>query len=179
MDRDDFNRFLAWLCPNGEDADKRYIEIHRWLIRIFRARGCSEISAEEFSDETINRVVGKMPEIADMYVGPREPYIRQVAHYVFLERVRPQSAFPLPPPDSPEEKERQFHCLERCLEKLSPDDRAAVLGYYAEDKGAKIKRRRELSEQLGLTLNALRIHIYRIREALRKCITNCLTKAVP
>lgn len=179
MNPEDFNRFLAWLDPNPEEASHRYEQIHRWLIRLFRAWGCPEVDAEELTDETITRVVSKMREIADSYVGTREPYIRKVAHYVFMEYLRARPATPPPPQpphDSSEEKERRDQCLEHCLNELPPGDRDVVLRYYAEDKRAKIERRREQAEQLGMTLNALRIYVCRVRDKLRRCIADCLEK---
>src|SRR5947209_6617862 len=40
---DSFDRLLAWLNPDREQAGQRYEEIRRRLIKIFARRGCSEI----------------------------------------------------------------------------------------------------------------------------------------
>jgi len=174
MNQDDFDRFLAWLDPNRDEADKRYIEIHRWLIRIFRARGCSEADAEELADETITRVVRKMPEIADTYVGDPMPYLCKVARYVFLEHIRKPVPLPVPLPDPWEEKEPLHACLDHCMKELPPEDQRVAREYYAADGRAKIERRQKLAEEMGIKLNALRIRMYRIRAMLHPCINECL-----
>jgi hypothetical protein len=56
---------------------------------------------------------------------------------------------------------------------LGPDQRIARQ-YYEQEKRAKIDRRRKLAEELGITLNALRIKAFRIRAALQECVENCM-----
>jgi DNA-directed RNA polymerase specialized sigma24 family protein len=176
MNQDDFDRFLAWLRPDRGEADKRYIEIHRWLIRIFRVRGCPEADAEELADDTITRVVRKMPEIADTYIGDPMPYFRKVAHYVFLEYIREPVLLPLPLPDPWEVKELLHACLDNCMKELPPEDQRVALSYYTDDGRAKIERRQKLAEELGGS-NALRIRMHRIRTTLHACISECLEQA--
>lgn len=186
--KDDFDRFLAWLNPNRDEAEKQYPEVCRRLTRRFRVWGCPEADAEDLAQVTIHRVVGKMSEIADIYVGDTGPYLRTVARYVFLEYIRPPVVFhplddidetkvPRPAPDPPGEKELWDRCLYHCLNELQPDERRAALLYYADEGRAKIERRREMAEQLGMTVNALRIYLHRIRETLRLCIEDCLEQA--
>lgn len=176
MNEKDFDRFLAWLDPSRDKAEKRYIEIQRWLIKVFRARGCAEADAEDLTEKTINRIVGKMAEIAATYVGPREAYFCKVAHYVFLEHIRPRSQpLPQPLPEPWDEKEPRYACLDHCMMTLKEDDRRMAQIYYADDGRAKIEQRRKLAEELGGS-NALRIRMYRIRESLHGCITECLKR---
>ena len=49
--------------------------------------------------------------------------------------------------------------------------------YYEGEKQAKITNRRRLAEELGITLDALRIRAHRIRRELRKCVVHCLEQA--
>lgn len=169
-----FDALLRWLDSDREKAGKKYEEIRRDLIRKFVCRGCAE--AEDSTDETINRVAQKLPEIVDTYVGPREPYFYRVAHYVYLEYIKRLKGVVLPPqPDPPDEA--VFDCLDKCLDKLSKDDRELILMYYSQDGQAKIDLRRQLAERLGIEPNALRIRLHRLRRELRECIENCLRQA--
>jgi len=86
-------------------------------------------------------------------------------------------ALPLPEANS-EEVEREFRCLERCMELLTPDNRALVLQYYHEEKKAKIDHRKLLAKKLGIAVNALRIRAYRIRATLLECVQNCLQRTM-
>jgi len=171
--QDAFDTFLTWLDSDRDQAGIKYEDIRRKLIKIFVCQGCP--SGEDLADETINRVIRKMPELADMYNGDPLAYFCGVARNVLLEHFKKDSAaLPLPPPDSPEQKEREYECLERCMKVLTPENRDLMLGYYKEEKRAKIVHRKELADRLGIALNALRIRAYRIRTGLQGCVENCL-----
>jgi DNA-directed RNA polymerase specialized sigma24 family protein len=171
--QDAFEKFLTWLDPDRELAGTKYEDIRCKLIKIFVCRGCP--SGEDLADETINRVIRKMPKLADEYTGDPVLYFYGVARMVHLEHVKKSRAsLPLPAPDPPEQKEREFECLERCMKVLTPENRDLMLGYYKEEKRAKIVHRKELADGLGIALNALRIRAYRIRTGLQDCVENCL-----
>jgi DNA-directed RNA polymerase specialized sigma24 family protein len=171
--QDAFDKFLAWLDPNREQAGAKYEDIRRRLIKIFACRGCA--ASEDLADETINRVIRKMQDLADSYTGEPALYFYGVARNVHLEHVKKNPApLPLPPSDPPEQKEREYECLERCMKVLTPGNRELMLEYYKEEKHAKIVHRRELATRLGVAVNALRIRAYRIRAGLQGCVENCL-----
>ena len=172
-----FDALLAWLGPQREQAGRRYEEIRLRLIKIFACRGCSE--SEDLADETINRVSRKLREIESDYSGDPARYFYGVANKVHLEYLRKRPA----PPNAPrfedtEEIEREYECLERCIQKLTPDNRQLVLEYYQEEKRAKIDHRRRMAEQLGIALNALRIRAHRLRLSLQECVQTCVNEAV-
>ena len=171
-----FDKMLAWLDPNRDQAGKKYEEIRRRLMKIFTCRGCTE--ADALADETINRVTRKVETVAEDYKGDPALYFYGVARKVHLEYVRrkpPQVQPPtLPTAEQGDEIEHEFDCLERCMQRLTPDNRELVLQYYREEKQAKINHRRLLAEQLGIALNALRIRAYRIRAVLQQCVHNCV-----
>jgi len=171
--QDAFDRFLGWLDPNREQAGTKYEDIRRKLVKIFTCRGCPDY--DELADETINRVIRRIQELADSYTGDPALYFYGVARIVFLEHVRKSPAvLPLPPPDPPEQKEQEYQCLDRCMKVLTPQNRELMLEYYKEDKHAKIVHRKELAGRLGIAVNALRIKAHRIRVSLQVCVENCL-----
>ena len=181
MTEEEFNAFLDWLDPDRNRAGEKYEIIRHRLIRIFISRGCN--NPEEMADETINRVILKLPEIRESYVGDPALYFYGVAHKVYLEyRRKPVLSEILPEilspdasfDDSSDENERRHECLDKCMLQLPKDQREMMLQYYADDKRAKIDHRKELAEKRGITLNALRICVYRIRLMLEKCVRNCL-----
>jgi DNA-directed RNA polymerase specialized sigma24 family protein len=170
-----FDKLLAWLDPNRDQAGKKYEEIRLRLIKIFTCRGCME--PEALADETINRVISKLETIVDSYTGDPALYFYGVAHKVHLEylRKKPAPPAPAPPPLEPEDGiEPEYDCLEHCIERLTRDNRELVLQYYQEEKQAKINHRKRLAEQLGIALNALRIRAFRIRAELLRCVQDCL-----
>ena len=171
-----FERLLGWLDHDREQAGRKYEEIRRRLTKIFVCRGCYE--AEDLSDRTINRVARKLSEIQDSFVGDPARYFFGVANKLHLEYLRRK---PLPPPPPPKEDaevvEREYQCLERCMERLTEDNRVLVLQYYEEEKRAKINHRKQLADQLGIAVNALRIRAHRIRASLEQCVQKCIHEA--
>jgi RNA polymerase sigma factor (sigma-70 family) len=173
-----FNKFLSWLHPDREEAGKKYEGIRRHLIVILTCRGCAE--PEDLADETINRVIRRAPHIADTYLGEPIPYFITVAHRLYLEyAAKRQSRAELPPdvaqpPDPDPEEEREYECLEACIQELTPANRNMLLQYYQGDKQAKINRRKRLADEMGIELNALRIRTHRARSSLQQCIDKCL-----
>lgn len=176
LTQDAFDGLLAWLDPNRELAAQKYETIRIRLIKIFACRGCSE--AEDLADETINRVTRKLPEIQAGFEGEPARYFYGVANKIHLEYVRRKPPPPLANPkiDS-EESELEYQCLDRCVEKLTPENRDLVLSYYQEEKHAKIEHRKNLAAKLGIAANALRIRAHRIRATLLECVQQCVREA--
>ena len=170
-----FDALLDWLDPNRETAGEKYELIRRRLIKIFACRGCHD--PEDLADETINRVTHKLPEIRGRYVGERTRYFYGVANKIHLEYTRRKPVQPaIVPPAPTENVEKEFECLDQCLEKLTTENRQLVMQYYREERQAKIDHRRRMARQMGIALNALRIRAYRIRASLLECVTNCIER---
>ena len=167
-----FDKLLRWLNPDREKAAKKYQTIQFRLVRIFAAKGCMD--PEDLVDESFNVAAIKIDWLLENYVGDPALYIHGIAKKIFLEP-KPR---PLPnPPPSPDydELERRSKCLDRCLERITTgDERILVIRYHEHDKQERIRARRQIAEDLGLTLNALRIKVHHIHARLRSCIQKCL-----
>jgi RNA polymerase sigma factor (sigma-70 family) len=174
LTKEQFDQLLDWFDPDPVRAGEKYEKIRRRLITIFLNRNCQE--AEDWADETINRVAKRVGELKDTYVGDPARYFYGVAKKVLLEYHRQHSrAIPsLPPAASHEELERPLACLDGCLAQFSPENRELILRYYQEQKRAKIESHKELGEQMRLRAGALRARIYRLRAKLEKCVKECL-----
>jgi DNA-directed RNA polymerase specialized sigma24 family protein len=170
-----FDRFLLWLNPDREEAGRKYEDVRRRLIKLFACRGCS--CPEDLADETINRVIFKVPEIVDSYQGDPAAYFAGVARNVFHEFVRRRPDPPAAPPQPQVgQKGRELECLDQCMDHLHPDNRKLILDYHREEKRPKIDHRSRLAENLGIELNALRIRAHRIRAILHECVIECLKR---
>ena len=124
----------------------------------------------------------KLQEIQATYTGNPAYYFAGVAINIFRESLRKETppAVVMPKPTPPDEdEERDFACLESCVQKLNAVDRDLVLTYYEEERQAKIDRRKKLADKLGVGLNALRIRACRIRARLLKCVELCRNEAEP
>ena len=161
-----------------------YERLRSGLIRIFARRGCH--SPEDLADETILRVTSKLDEIAPSYKGDPARYFYGVARNVYLEETRRPRVASLDdlatPPDGygsltlNHRDHRGVECLEHCMSELDPSDRVLITSYYELQGVAKIQRRKELADSLGLGLNALRLRAHRIRQRLAVCVGPCIKK---
>ncbi len=173
-----FNTLLDWLDHNRETAGLKYEKIRQRLIRIFTGRGCFE--AEELADETINRVMQKLPQLANNYVGEPALYFYGVAEKLHLEWMRKQKKiktlqFSKTSKSDDSEIEAEYQCLQNCLERLPFQQHELIIEYYREEKTAKIENRKKIAERLGISPGALQIKALRIRTDLRKCVLNCIS----
>jgi RNA polymerase sigma factor (sigma-70 family) len=157
----------------------QYERLRGQLIRIFARRGCQ--FPQDLADETISRVMQKIDDIAPTYEGDPARYFYGVARNVYLEYTRrpktvqlEENRRPTNVEDSEHLRNEEAHaCLERCLNELPADERRLIFEYYQYEKTAKIDHRKELAEELGMGLNALRIRVFRIRQRLYDCVTSC------
>jgi len=177
LSQGEFDRLLAWLSPDREQAGEKYESIRRGLIELFDCWKCRE--PEDLADETINRVVGRVDGIAPDYSGDPALYFYGVAKNVRHEYLRKRqtvqlldTAFRAIP--QYDEKEQLFACLDQCLNELPTADKDMVLIYYEGDKKARIEARKRLGEQIRLTSNTLRVRLYRIRLTLEQCVEQCV-----
>jgi len=173
LKQEDFERMLKWLDPDPELRGVTYEKIRWRLVAILAARGC--ICPEELADETIDRVARRVIDIQDTYVGDKSIYFLGVMNNVHHEYLkRPTLPRPPAPDDDMEAKETTHLCLEKCLDKLSPNSRRLIERYYSESKRAKIDLRKRIAADLGIGLSTLRLRALRIREKLQTCIEQCL-----
>jgi len=180
---DNFAALLTWLDPDPEKAGRKYEEIRHSLIVIFEWRGGYD--AEDLADETITRVLSKVPEIVEGYVGDPALYFYAVAKRLAFEVIRRQQAKEqiedpekLRAPkidDEQNDREAEYECLDKCLAQLPAADRELILLYYQQDEPT-ISYRRELARRYGLAPNALRVKVHRIRATLQACVNKCLGK---
>jgi RNA polymerase sigma factor (sigma-70 family) len=170
-------RFLLLLDADVVSAGQKYERLRQKLIRIFEWRGC--VFAEDLADETINRVVRRIEEGAEVVAEEIYRYAAAVAHRVHLEHLRERKrAEPRPgdaagPPWLPGRHETtslRLVCLETVLDRLPPKERSLLVRYYTGERGARIRNRRRLAGELGLSPENLRIRAYRLRARLEALI---------
>jgi DNA-directed RNA polymerase specialized sigma24 family protein len=173
MTQEAFDRLLAWLHPDHNLAGEKYEVIRSGLVQFFERRGCHEPA--DLADETIDRVIKKLSEIAGHYTGEQAKYFYGVARHIYQEYLRrPQILPSVIEPEDSIIQERKDRCRQKCLDKLSAEDRLLITGYYLKEKQEKIEYRRKLAIQYGLTNNALTVRAFRIRSALNRCLEGCL-----
>ena len=179
---ENFEEILAWLDPDRDVAATLYLQLREDLANIFKWRGCSD--PEGLTDEVFDRVAKKVHEVRPTYEGDPRLYFRAVANNVVKETLKKNKTqvsiedIDLADPKTTESKDEEAidreECLQSCLRKLSAENRKLILGYYAKEKQAKIDYRSELAKRLGISVETLRVKVYRIRASLQQCIERCL-----
>ena len=132
-----------------------------------------------------DRIARKVHEVRQNYQGDPKLFFYGVARNLIKEspkRAKKQVSLEdtdLPAPQAAPEDEsahRREECLNSCLQQLSAEKRDLILRYYAKEKQAKIDHRTELARQLGISVETLRVRVYRIRCAMETCIERCLDR---
>jgi RNA polymerase sigma factor (sigma-70 family) len=180
-----FEEILAWLNPDREVAAAMYVQLRYDLTKLFIWRGCSD--PEGMTDEVLDRVARKVASVRPTYEGDPRLYFRAVANNLIKENLKKVktyaslddvdlSAHQVTGNENEAEAIAREECLQSCLQDLGSEKRELIRAYYAEQKQAKIDHRIKLAQDLGITLPALRVRVFRIRESLVQCIESCLKR---
>ena len=169
-----FDSLLAWLNADRELAGRTYETIRSGLIRVFVSKGFND--AEDLADETINRVIVRLPDIRNNYVGEPAYYFRGVAKNVIRESAQ-RKELALNPieirVDPKPELTEEHVCLGHCLQGLPVDKRDLILDYYLYEGHDKIAHHKRMAGQLKITEGAIRSRAYQIRLKLENCMRQC------
>ena len=176
-----FDEILDWLNPDRDEAGNIYVQLRTDLTKIFTWNRCAD--PDGLTDEVFDRVSRKVHDVRQTFEGDPRLFFYGVARNLIKEnpkRIKKEVSLEgtdLPAPEIAVEDESatmREECLRACLQKLSPEKRELILGYYAKEKQAKIDHRTEMARQLGISVETLRVRVHRIRGALELCIERCL-----
>jgi len=170
-----FDALLEWLDPDREKAGQRYEAIRAGLIRMYVAKGVTD--AEYYADETIDRVVKRLPEIKAHYVGDPARYFHGVARNIVMEAGRRKEVptDELPQGITPEpSRSDTSECLTKCLQQLPRDKQEFILDYHLYHGHEKVVHHRQMATELSITEGALRTRAHHLRVNLEKCVLRCV-----
>jgi hypothetical protein len=168
-------RLLLALGRNRDEAAARYERLRARLVFFFARR--QFILAESLADEALDRLAvrlttGERIEVLESYAygiarlvaqeeGRRS--IREAdANRHYARNISSAS-------DTQSERETQ-EAMEACLSQHSEADRKLLMEYYTTRGRALIDHRRQLAESLGMTPNAFRKRVFRLRRAIEVCV---------
>lgn len=179
-----FEEILAWLNPDRDVAATMYVQLRHDLAKMFMWGRCAD--PEGMTDEAFDRVAKKVHDVRPTYEGDPRLYFRAVANNLIKENHKkiktqlPVEDIDLAGPSISETEDELAayieECLQLCLQKLGADKRELILSYYAKEKQAKIDHRNELAQKFEITVETLRVRVFRIRETLAECIGRCLKR---
>ena len=178
-----FDEILAWLNPDRDVAANMYVQLRHDLAKLFIWGRCAD--PEGMTDEAFDRVAKKVHEVRQTYEGDPRLYFRAVANNLIKENFKKiKTQVSLDDIDLPEQQTIETaeettdieDCLQSCLRKLDSEKRKLILAYYAKEKQAKIDYRHELAQRFGISVETLRVRVFRIRASLEECIESCLER---
>jgi len=177
LSADSFARLLAWLDDEPERAAEIYEKMRFRLTAFFTARRCF------YADDLVDTVFDRVAEtVEDREFSNKPAFMLGVARNVYLEYVRKE---PLtheidelrlsdkPDPDDIFDVNAVRSKLDGCLGELPDEDCDLVIEYMSERGPEKIKGHTEMSRRLGVSIEALRTRIMRIKRQLRNCLEEC------
>src|ERR1041384_7186836 len=180
---DSFEEILVWLNPDREVAGAMYVQLRDDLAQLFTWKQCAD--PEGLTDEVFDRVAKKVHQVRPEYNGDPRLYFLAVANNLVKENYRKiKTHVSLTDVDLSQQRttedkqdDANIHdCLDECLQKLSREERELIAGYYAKEKQAKIDHRAELAQQFEMSVQTLRVRVFRIRRSLAECIERCLER---
>lgn len=170
-----FDQFLGVLDHDRDEAGRKYEELRHRIVKFFEWRACR--ASDALADVALDRLMRRI-ESGEQILDPVK-YAYGVSRLVYMESLKAplleveiDDQFTIAPED--EDNDRRMDCLEKCLGELTQNSREMVLGYYSEQKQAKIDQRKRLAERFRISANALRIKVLRIRTALESCVLKCI-----
>lgn len=175
-----FEKLLAAFSGDRDEAGVRYEMLRRKLMRFFEWRGCD--ACEDLADVVFDRVLRKISE-GEEVLNP-DAFAATVARFVLLEVRRDPKRFSesiddhpsiadRPAPTFEDADDRRHACLDRCLAKFDSETRRLLVAYHDTDERTMIPTRKRLAEQLGISLNTLRIRVCRQKSKLESCVVEC------
>ena len=181
LTQDAFDGFLSTLDRDRDKAGEKYEYIRLKLLKYFQ--WCGSDVPDIDADETINRVTRRIYEGENIY--NLTGYIYGVARLVHAESLKRRNLRQTLDEDSlielsstgvDVEGANYQECLERCLGRLSIEDREAITEYYRYNKTEKIDCRKRLAARLGISLSTLRVKMFRQRMNLEACAEKCVAR---
>ena len=181
MNREVLDKVLCLLDPDKEQAALEYARLHERLTRFFEWNNANDPRA--LADEALDRL-GRRGLSADAETGVRSAssFALGIARYLLQEERRRQSRdaearrswAAATGESSSAELEKMDEAMQRSLAKMKPDNRKLLEAYYRHTASQKIKAHRNLASQYGLSLNALRNRVFRLRKELESSVRSYL-----
>ncbi|HEX4950911.1 MAG TPA: hypothetical protein VFZ34_29890 [Blastocatellia bacterium] len=186
-----FARLLYWLDGGVDSSGQKYEEMRERLVTYFDRKNC--VAPDDLADETFNRVMKWLEQNRKEQDAEPAKICYNTARFVWHESLRrpehlqdeletiPITRQPAEDPrvtagltEAQEQQEQRLSCLEKCSAQLPAEERVLIVRYYSGEQRVKLDNRKALAAERGMTANALNIKACRVRDKLRRCVTECL-----
>jgi len=161
------------------------------IIALARRRGLDKSSARDICMEVFEKLASRLQSPLSLEEGGLRLYIRKIAKYEIVKYLRERKgkvllstddladdsflmdiiASPEAGPDEKFVQEERRIAIKEAIEKLNPQEQRLIMRYYLENQTAS-----EIAQSLGLSANAARIWLHRIRKKLETNLAEALGK---
>lgn len=158
---------------------EHYEVVRRRLIKYFEWQNC--LLPEDLADKSIDIVARKIDEGEQF--EKLVAYFFGVARFVYKEYLRKRdrelrayAELPTSSDDAGSVSEAEAlrrACSRKCFEDLPEGDRDLMIAYCKPDGRPKQERKQELAARLGISIENLRLRVFRIRKRLNACAEQC------
>jgi DNA-directed RNA polymerase specialized sigma24 family protein len=169
-----FDALLQRLGDTPESAGERFESLRARLLNFFSYESCA--FPEQWADETLDRVAKRISEgtAIENINAFTSAVARNVLREARLADRLERNAINESVPDPPEDRERGFECLAKCLKRLPHEARALIEGYYGCGFHEQAEARQKLAARFGISIDNLRTRALRVRKELEHCVSGCL-----
>jgi DNA-directed RNA polymerase specialized sigma24 family protein len=168
-----FDRLLQALEPEALSVGEGFRRCRTKLVRFFLWKRCDD--PYNLADETTSRLVKKVQSGQEISADHPYNYVYAIARNVFHEylRAKERSGTAIDIDELREEPvpEGTEDCWSQCLAQMSPEKREFLEVYYLDSID-----REQFAHEKGMTINALRLTVFRYKSALKHCVENCLRR---
>lgn len=176
-----FELLLKQLHSDRDEAARIYVSLYDKLVRYFEWRASN--MSDSYADETMNRIARRIELGAT--ITNFQSFMFGVARKVVMEALKEREKeqklldhLSHTEPDHPcTHREYLLARIEASLLMIPPTGRRLLIEYYATGDDKNRKLRRELAQREGISLNALRIRVYRLRVILETYVKADLDNA--
>ncbi|MGC9198938.1 MAG: RNA polymerase sigma factor [Acidobacteriaceae bacterium] len=178
LDQRSLNHLLNALHPDRDQACQIYQALRERLTRFFLWNHAA--TPEELADETLDRLARRLSQ-PEMEVLDPLKFAAGIARLLLKEHLRhkdrQEQALAIMAQSSFNSEQRQLESalqeervaiLEECLQTIPAPNRTLFERYFSSQGHQQIQHRQRLAQELGISLNALRNRVMRIRAELER-----------
>lgn len=180
MTNESFRILLEALKSHSSDAGSAYTNLRNSLVRYFQIK--DDVDTDEAADEVLDRVALKLSQNTE--IKNLTQYSFGVASLIFLERLRAAAKnkkaqtefYAAREKQSNDDLQDDFVYFRECFQKLSLAEKNFMKDYFPDLPFTELTPHREkLCAEKKLSINNLRIKIYRLKQRLEDCVRKKLS----
>ena len=178
LDQRSLDSLLHTFHPNREQASYAYEALHVRLTRFFEWNHAD--TPQELADETLDRLARRLTACENEILDPAKFAVgiaRILLKEHFREKDRREAALAMLAESCSSHakmeagsahQEERMTAMEQCLQAIPEASRTLIERYFSAESRTQIQQRQRLAEEYGISLNALRNRVMRIRIELKR-----------